>query len=216
MACTGPGVQRVLLALSEDFQEVAAGTAARAVTDGELRPLYWDLLRSATWRLVVADDRIDSRVADPSMAQAIQNCHARADVQLVHPRLRQQNSEETFARLGQGRDPVPVRSERARARLVIADNATLIGSFSPLADGEGRFRRMGERLSQADVLIDSAELTTEMAGQLSAVPNARPPASLPAEAVPLEGWTRPAQPGRPDHRRLSDRRAYALSATGGR
>ena len=87
---------------------------------------------------------------------------------------------------GQGHDAVPVRSEHARARVVIADNATLIGSFSPLADGEGRFRRMGERLSQVGVLINSAELTTEMAGQFSAVPNARPPAPLPIEAVPPE------------------------------
>ena len=180
------GVQRVLLALSEDYQEVAAGTAARAVTDGELRPLYWDLLRTAAWRFVVADDRIDFRVADPSMAQAVRDCHARADVQLVHPRLSHQKSEEPFGRLGQGRDVVPVRAGHARARVVIADNATLLGSFSPLADGEGRFRRMGERLSQVGVLVDSAELTTEMAAHLSAVPNARPPAPLPIEGVPPE------------------------------
>ena len=180
------GVQRVLLALSEDFKEVMVGTAARAVTDGELRPLYWDLLRSAVWRFVVVDDRIDFRVADPSMAQAVRDCHARADVQLVHPRPSHLKSEEPFGRLGQGRDAVPVRSEHARARVVIADNATLIGSFSPLADGEGRFRRMGERLSQVGVLIDSVELSTEMAGQLSAVPNARPPEPLPIEAIPPE------------------------------
>jgi hypothetical protein len=170
----------VLLTLLEQRVRTADRTAARVLADGENRELFWDLLRSAQRRLVVADDRLAPVVADLALASEIRECRERgAAVQLICPAPAAADTRDPFQELISGADPVPARLARAEGRVVLADGATLIASFSPLADGEGRFGHRSQRRSQVGILIDSEAFTTGMAALLQAVPAARPPEPLP-------------------------------------
>lgn len=184
------GCQRVLMSLREEHQDLTSRCSVHSLIDGDLRPAFWNLLETAQRRLVIADNRVDPRVADPAMAGAIRECCGRAAVQLIHPKPARPDPEDPFSRLNQGINRVPVRFGRPGARVVVADGSVLIGSFSPLSDGEGRLRKVGERRSQVGILIQDEGLSTEMAAQLHAVPNARLPEALPppdllAEALDL-------------------------------
>jgi hypothetical protein len=174
----------LLLSLQEQRARLADRTAARVLIDGENRDAFWELLRGAHRRLVVADDRIDPAVADLALASAIRECQGRdTAIQLIYPSSAANDPQDPFQPLARGPDRVPVRSDRAEARLVLSDGSTLIGSFSPLADGEGRFRHRAQRRSQVGVLVDGEAVTTEMAALLRAVPAARPPAPTPLVPV---------------------------------
>lgn len=169
-------------------EQLLKRTAARVLADGENREALWEMIRTAQRRLVVADDRFDPAVADPALVTAVVEAQARsAAVQLIYPRLGANNNQDPFRKLAHGRERILVRSGRAEARLVLSDGSTLIGSFSPLADGDGRLRHRSQRRSQLGVLVDSEETATEAAALLRAVPAALPPASLPSPALPVDG-----------------------------
>lgn len=187
----------------------ARGPIVDVVADGEHRTLLGDCLRGARRRLIVTDDRIDVSVADDAYAQEIRDRRsAGVTVLLIHPQLPgNAAAENRFGTLGSGPDRIPVRRERAGARLLLSDDQLLIGSFSPLAGGHGRQDRVAHRRSHIGLHIQSEAVAVEVAGLLRA--EVAPPSPIPdreeyvspaerpsAAALPLLFAARAASPGR--------------------
>jgi hypothetical protein len=136
----------------------AVGPVVGLVKDGENQEFLWNALRSARRRLVIADDNTDPAL----FSRLLSALHERPSGGLVDLVL-----QSTAARTADGprrerRDDIRVHQRRAAARLVIADDQALIGSFSPLGDDGSRFGGANGR-GQLGVLIHSWPVATELA-----------------------------------------------------
>ena len=163
------------MGVQQQQQRLQGRKSVRIRVDADNRDLVWNLVKGARRRLVVGDDRIDSSVADTNFTTALRQSRSLgAAVQVLCPRPSGAAQDHPFLAIEQGDARVPIRFTGAAARLVVSDASLLIGSLSPLADSEGRFRPRGQRRSQIGVQIDSEEVAVEVASLLKAVPAARP------------------------------------------
>jgi hypothetical protein len=159
------------------------GPAVRVVTGAEFTSTLWGAVRTAQLRLVVADDRVDPRVANTDLADAIRARRAAgAQTLLLHPRLPgPEKVADSFTELAGKGSGVVVRHGRAGCRAVITDREMLIGSASPLAGGGG-----AGRVSQVSLHIDGQDIAIRMGELLGAVP-----ITPPASPVPIQRSTLP-------------------------
>jgi hypothetical protein len=134
------------------------GPVVELLTDGENQDYLWHAIRSARRRLVVADDNTDPALFS-RLIGALYERPSGTSVDLV--------VQSTAARTADGRRPerqadIRLHQRRAAARLIIADDQALIGSFSPLGDDGNRFGGANGR-RQLGVLIRSRVVATELA-----------------------------------------------------
>ena len=157
------------------------GPAVRVVSDAGLTSTLWGAVRAADRRLIVADDRIDTRVANADLAEAIRaRCAAGAQTLLLHPRIAGAAGEtDPFSQLAD--DGIVVRHGRADCRAVMTDREVLIGSFSPLGDGSAGAG--GIRVSQVSLHIEGQDIAIRIGDILGAAPVEVP---APAAIVPTE------------------------------
>jgi hypothetical protein len=181
------GWNEVYAGLTEARQQLTAKVAAvELVRDAEHRTLLWEGLRDAQYRLVISDDRLNSRSAGPAIARNLRERRAAGVVvRVLHPEPpRSEPSLEDFAALPRGANSISVRHQRAGGRLVIADDRVVLGSFSPFDDrhGEG----IGRRVSRVGVQIRQAQLAAQLADLFGArkVEDSRSEEPAPVPAPP--------------------------------
>jgi sugar-specific transcriptional regulator TrmB len=145
----------------------AIGPAVGLVTDGEHQHHVWSAVRSARQRLVLADDKSDSALLGKLLSALRERAEPRPAVDLVCP---SPTAAKAFAEhpLSQ-REDARLHQQRAAARLLIADDEALIGSFSPLGD-DGTRQVGGSRRSQLGVRIQSGLLVAELSRSLPIAP----------------------------------------------
>lgn len=186
------GWRDVYAGLVEARQQLIAKVAAvEVLQDAEHRTALWHGYRDAQYRLVVSDDRMSSRSAGPAVVRNLRERRAAgAAVHLIHPAPpRSDPSLQEFAGLSRGVNPISVRHHRSGGRLIIADNQTVLGSFSPFDDrhGEG----IARRTSLVGVRIRYEPLAAELADLLGAAkvtePRSLAPALEPPTAIPGAG-----------------------------
>jgi hypothetical protein len=134
----------------------AVGPVVELVTDGENQEFLWNAARGAR-RLVVADDNIDPSV----FGRLLGVLHERADVTadlVFHSTAAKVPDSHRRGR----RADVRLHQRRPAARLVIADDEALIGSFSPLGDDGSRISGVNGR-RQLGVVIRSHPIAIELA-----------------------------------------------------
>ena len=159
------------------------GPAVRVVTDSELTSTFWGAVRTADRRLVVADDRVDTRVANADLAEAIRARRAAgAQTLLLHPRIPGAGKEaDPFSSLAGNDSGIVVRHGRAGCRAVVTEREVLIGSLSPL--GRGVATTGSIRVSQVSLHIEGQDMATRIAELLGAAPIEVP---APAATVSVE------------------------------
>ena len=158
-----------LRALRDARAEILQGEPAiELVRDAEHRALLWQALREAKRRLVISDDRLDPRTANAWFAESIRGRRADgAIVHLMHPTpAKVDRSTEEFAGLGRGANAAAVRLQRTGGRVVVADDRSLVGSFSPLGPQTGA--GIGRRVSRVGVTVLDEALAGKLAGLLGA------------------------------------------------
>jgi hypothetical protein len=188
LALWAAGWNEIYTGLTEARHQLIAKVAAvELVRDAEHRTLLWEGLRDAQHRLVISDDRLNSRSAGPAFARNLRERRAAgAAVHVLHPEPpRSEPSLQEFAALARGANSVSVRHHGAGGRLLIADDRVVLGSFSPFDDrhGEG----IGRRISRLGVRIRHEQLAAELAGLLGArkVEDSDAEALAPAPALPV-------------------------------
>jgi len=151
--------QEYLAALTDTLRKGdVLGPVVELVKDGENQDYLWHAVRSARRRLVVADDNTDPALFSRLLG-ALYEQPSGTPVDLV--------LQSTAARTADGhrrerQAEIRLHQRRAAARLVIADDQALIGSFSPLGDDGSRFGGVNGR-SQLGLLIRSRPVATELA-----------------------------------------------------
>jgi hypothetical protein len=163
------------------------GAALEMVADGDHMSAFWQGLRHARRRVVIADDTVTSRATDAALITEIRaRREAGAAVLLLHPALPANSSAgRHLADLEQGPDRVAARLGRPGCRVLISDDEVLIGSFSVLAGTENA--APGLRRSQLGLHIQDQPFAAELARALGA--------SAPADEVPPPLVSPPAQAG---------------------
>lgn len=147
------------------------GPAVGLVTDGEHQHQVWSAVRSARQRLVLADDKSDSALLGKLLSALGERAEPRPAVDLVCP---SPTAARAFAEhpLSQ-HEGARLHQQRAAARLLLADDEALIGSFSPLGD-DGTRQAGGSRRSQLGVRIQGRLLVAELSRSLPIAPPAEP------------------------------------------
>ncbi|MFI7356346.1 hypothetical protein ACIBTP_20670 [Streptomyces avidinii] len=129
---------RALRTLMEEVEKVYRGEpVVRAVWDGMYADLVQQSLDGATERLAVTDDSAKAETCTDTMGQRLSRLRDNGVViHLQHPPLKDGRSiprsyAEIHRRLGaEG----TVRSTKARARAVLSDHETVMGSYRPLGN----------------------------------------------------------------------------------
>ncbi len=134
------------------------GAVVELVQDGDNRDYLWHAVRSARRRLVVADDNTDPALFN-RLLSALYERPSGTPVDLV---LQSTAVKTADGRRRERQADIRLHQRRAAARLVIADDHALIGSFSPLGDDGSRFGGVNGR-RQLGVLIRSRLVATELA-----------------------------------------------------
>lgn len=165
----------VYAALADTHLRMAAKAAAvEVMRDGEHRAALWQGLRTARRRLVIADDQVNARAANSSVARHVRERQAAgAMVQLIHPELPSaERSADSIMSLRSGPNRVRVRLGQDAGRVVVADDEVLIGSFSPLANAASG--APGLRVSQLGLQIKDERLAVSLAAELGLPSDSEP------------------------------------------
>lgn len=136
----------------------AIGPVVELLRDGENQEFLWHGIRDARRRLIVADDNID-----PALLGRVRDAlHKRTDGGTVDLVFQSTASRTRDDRRRELRRDIRLHQRRPAARLVIADDQALIGSFSPLGDDGSRFGGLNGR-RQLGVRIRGRSIATELA-----------------------------------------------------
>ncbi|MFD9034645.1 hypothetical protein ACFVZW_26445 [Streptomyces sp. NPDC059567] len=160
---------RVLHELVDAVEGVYRGDpVVRAVWDGMYVDLVHHAVDGATERLAVTDDSAESEACSDALGGRLLRLRDRGVViHLQHPPLKDgRRIAQTYAqlhrRLGAERT---LRSTRARARAVLSDHETVIGSYRPLGNRSVN-PAQGPAPTELGLHIMSTAFTTDFAGEL--------------------------------------------------
>lgn len=136
----------------------AVGPVVELVTDGENQEFLWHAIRGMRRRLIIADDNIDPAL----FSRLLGALHGRTGGGTVDLVFQSTAGKTPDGQRRERRPDITLHQRRAAARLVIADDEALIGSFSPLGDDGSRFGGVNGR-RQLGVMIRSQSIATELA-----------------------------------------------------
>ncbi len=160
---------RVLQDLVAAVDDVHRGEpVVRAVWDGMYVDLAYRMIASAVERLAVTDDKAEPEACGERLAQQLTDLREKhAVVHLQHPpfsdgRRPDGKYADLLQRLGGERT---LRSTRARARAVLSDHETVLGSWRPLGNRAVNPAR-GPAAAQLGLHIVGTAFTAEFAREL--------------------------------------------------
>lgn len=153
--------------LSQELVRVrAAGPIVDVVADGAQYDAMWEAIRAAAHDIVISADSIDPGIAEGAIARVLgDRAKTGAAVQLVYTAApRGAETTEPFAGLAtRSDDTVRILRRSTAARLVVADDETVIGSFSPLGDPSRDAAQPWRRSSQLGLRIRGAGFAGQIA-----------------------------------------------------
>ncbi|MFD9407588.1 hypothetical protein ACFWBN_11305 [Streptomyces sp. NPDC059989] len=160
---------RVLHGLVEAVEEVYRGRpVVRAVWDGMYADLVQHAVDGATQRLALTDDSAETETCTDALGQRLWRLRDEGVViHLQHPPLKDgrrtpRGYAELHRRLGAERT---LRNTRARARAVLSDHETIVGSYRPLGNRPVNPAR-GPAPTELGLHIMNTAFTAEFAREL--------------------------------------------------
>jgi hypothetical protein len=171
--------QEYRAALSDGMRQGdAIGPVVELVTDGENQEFLWRAIRgNPTRRLILADDNVDAAL----FKRIVLALRERPPEVAINVVCQSTTAGKIFSEVKDTRKEVRraelrLHQQRAAARLVLADDEALIGSFSPLGDDGSRLARAGVR-RQLGLRIRGQAVAAELARSVQVTMSEADPAA---------------------------------------